>query len=330
MKLWRIVALGSLLIPLLIWLFLCLPQGGRYPKSDHYRRGAFFNPEPVDASFLQFVYWRLTRTDPEWPVAVTIGRSDLPPERVGQGELRVTFINHATTLIQMDGFNILTDPIWSERASPVSWAGPQRVHPPGLPFEELPLIDIVLISHNHYDSLDLPTIRRLSAEHQIALFVAPLGVEGTLRLATTDPIQQLDWWENVERLGGLRITCVPARHWSQRGLCDKNRSLWGGFVIEGPSGRVLFAGDSGYGEHFKQIKERVGALRLAILPIGAYAPRWFMGSKHMTPEEAVQAHLDLGARHSLGMHFDCFPLGDEPYGEAPRRLRRAAEALEAD
>jgi L-ascorbate metabolism protein UlaG (beta-lactamase superfamily) len=223
--------------------------------------------------------------------------------------VRVTFINHSTVLIQLPGCNILTDPIWSERASPVPWAGPRRHRPPGVRLEDLPPIDVLLLSHNHYDHLDRPTLRRLTPTHTIT----PLGVGGI----------ELDWWQSID-VAGLHITAVPATHFSGRDLFDRNGTLWCGYSIATAHGPVYFAGDTGFnGTPFTEMRERLGEPMLALLPIGAYKPRWIMQPMHMSPTDAADAHALLGSKHSVAIHFGTFQLTDEGECEPADDLRAA-------
>lgn len=246
-----------------------------------------------------------------------------PPPRVGPGRIAATFIGHASFLVQLGGIAVLLDPIWSLRCSPLSFAGPKRVRAPGQPLQALPHVDLLLVSHNHYDHLDLSTLRRVRRRWgppavtglDNARHLAKAGIRGAV---------ELDWWQSVER-DGVRVTYVPAQHFSARTLWDRNRSLWGGFVLQAGGATVYFAGDSGYCPHFKEIGAAFPAIDLALLPIGAYEPRWFMRQQHMDPEEAVRAHLDLGARRSIGMHFGTFQLTDEAI-DAPVHALRAARA----
>jgi L-ascorbate metabolism protein UlaG (beta-lactamase superfamily) len=243
--------------------------------------------------------------------------------------MRVTFINHATALIQMDGVNILTDPVYSDLVGPASLVGPSRVRPPGIRFEDLPPIDVVLISHDHYDHMDIPTLRRLDDERH-PRFIAGLGTNRIMYDEGLPDSTDLDWWQSERITSDVRVTFVPSAHRSNRGLCDRDTTLWGGYVISGPSGNAYFAGDTGYGPHFRQIHERFGAIRLALLPIGAYIPRWYMKPIHMDPTDAVHAHQDLGATTSVGIHFGTFRLTDEaqeqPITDLAKALQKASIA----
>ena len=224
----------------------------------------------------------------------------------------MTFVGHSTFLLQFaGGLNVLTDPIWSDYASPVSFAGPRRVRPPSLAFEALPPIGLVLVSHGHYDHLDLPTLRRLDARFR-PLFLTGIGNRDFLRGEGMREVMELDWWQS-HRVEAMDVTFTPAQHWSKRGAIGRNRTLWGGFWLRasGAALNVYFAGDSGFGPHFQLIHERLGSPDLALLPIGAYEPRWFMREQHMNADEAVQTHQVLQARRSIGMHFGTFRLTDE-------------------
>ena len=262
--------------------------------------------------------WKFTSRAEPSPRFIDDVQPSIPPRSVEGDELRVTFINHATVLLQHRGLNILTDPVWSGRASPFTWAGPRRHRAPGVRFEDLPRIHLVLLSHNHYDHLDLATLRRLSASR----FLVPLGVAKLLERERIGPVQELDWGEST-KIADASIHCVPAMHFSARGLFDRNRTLWCGFVIEAAR-MIYFAGDTGFGEHFAQIRERYGAPDLALLPIGAYEPRWFMSAVHMSPEDAVRAHRILGAKTSIAIHHATFQLTDEAIDTPKRRLIECA------
>jgi L-ascorbate metabolism protein UlaG (beta-lactamase superfamily) len=246
--------------------------------------------------------------------------------RANRSETKLTWIGHATLLLQVGGVNVLTDPIFSERASPVGFLGPQRKVPVPIPLAELPHIEVVLVSHNHYDHLDLPTLRALNAQAGgPPTFFAPLGVGALLRDEGIGTVVEQDWWQFTE-LQGLRIHQVPAQHFSARTPFDRNEVLWGGFVVEHPALRFYFAGDTGYSRDFADIGERLGPIDLAALPIGSYEPRWFMRAMHINPDEAVQAHRDLGARFSVAMHWGTFEMTDEAIDEPPKALARALQA----
>ncbi|MFH1335415.1 MAG: MBL fold metallo-hydrolase [Candidatus Zixiibacteriota bacterium] len=240
-----------------------------------------------------------------WPDWINDPPQPPPITRAKEGELRVTYINQSTVLIQMDGINILTDPIWSKSPSPISWLGPKRVRAPGVKMEDLPEIDIILISHDHRDHLDLPTLKQLLKKHYPVILVG-LGVKRELESLKYENIIELDWWEEHTYSADTKITFVPARHGSGRGLFDGNKTLWGGFVIEGPAGRLLVMGDTAWGGFLQKIKERYNHFRLAILPIGNYERRWFMQSQHLNPDDAVMVHKMLNVDQSVGIHFGTF------------------------
>jgi len=234
----------------------------------------------------------------------------------------ITWVGHSTLLVQLDGVTLLTDPQWSGRASPVSWAGPRRLSPPGLAFDDLPRIHVVLISHDHYDHLDLDTVKRLAATHD-PLFVVPLGLKRWFADQGIFRVEELDWWD-VLPFRGLRVVCVPAQHFSQRSLSDGNTRLWASWAVIGASRRLFVGGDSGYFDGFRQVGERLGPFDLVALAIGAYRPAEIMRFVHTTPEEAVQAFEDLGGRTLLGMHWGTFDLAEEPLDEPPARMRAEA------
>ena len=291
--------------------------------SDHFDGRRFFNPHaPQGKSRRDVSRWRRTRQREPWPEHV----EDVPltpPPRAARDRIAVTFIGHSTFLVQVGGLCVLTDPIWSDRCSPVSFAGPRRVRPPGQRLDSLPGVDLLLITHNHYDHMDLPTLRKVRGRWQPSTATG-LGNARHLAKAGIRSAVELDWWQTTE-LAGARVTYVPAQHFSARGLHDRNRSLWGGFVVEAHGAVVYFAGDSGYCPYFAEIASRFPRIDLALLPIGAYEPRWFMRQHHVNPEEAVQAHLDLQPRRSIGMHFGTFQLTDEAI-DAPISALRQAQA----
>lgn len=261
--------------------------------------------------------WKLTsraEPSPEFIDDVT----EFVPPRVEAGELRVTLVNHSTVLLQDRVTTVLTDPMWSERASPFHWIGPRRHRRAGVRREDLPAIDVVLLSHNHYDHLDVATLRWL-ARRGGSVFVAPIGLARLLAAKGIGPVHELDWGEQW-RADGAAIHCVPALHFSAGSLFDRNRTLWCGYLIEYPDRMVYFAGDTGFGAHFEHIRETFGPPSLALLPIGSYEPRWFMSPIHMSPEEAVRAHGILGARTSIAIHHGTFQLGDDSIDKAKQVL----------
>lgn len=305
----------------LILPFLCFS----YPKSDHFDGDHFYNPVANHLkSFWDVLKWKATSTPEKWPDYVP--NKMHPIRRILKGEKSaLTFINHATFLIQFQELNILTDPIYSERASPVSFAGPKRVRDAGILFENLPKIDDVIISHNHYDHLDLETLKKLDEKFQ-PLILVPLGDEKLLLKEGLTNVKAMDWWEEM-RVKDIKMTFTPSQHWSARGLWDKNECLWGSFMIDSGIQKIYFGGDTGYGKHFIDIKNRLGAPDIALLPIGAYKPRWFMKFHHMDPMEAVQAHIDMSAKQSIAMHFGTFQMADEGINEPVVDLNRSLKEL---
>jgi L-ascorbate metabolism protein UlaG (beta-lactamase superfamily) len=273
-----------------------------------------------EKSFADLLRWQTTRAPAAWPEAVPVTPA-LPAARVAGGALVATMVGHATVLVQTRGLNILTDPIWAARASPFEFAGPKRVTAPGIDFAALPRIDLVVVSHGHWDHLDVPTLERLWVRDR-PLILVPLG-HGRLLADNGIEARELDWGERAE-LGPVTAVAEPVYHWTSRWFADRNRALWAGWSLLTPEGTVYFAGDTGYGDGaaFRAVK-RHGPVRLALLPVGAYAPRWFMAAQHMDPAEAVQAMRDLGAAKALGLHWGTFQLTDEAWG-APRAELAAA------
>jgi L-ascorbate metabolism protein UlaG (beta-lactamase superfamily) len=294
------------------------------PASDHFDGVRFFSPgQPQDKGLAELLRWQLGGGREPWPETFPSPFRDAPPARV-EG-LRVTLVGHATLLIQASGLNILTDPVYGERASPVAFAGPRRVNPPGVAFADLPRIDAVLITHNHYDHLDVPTLARLWKRDRPRV-VAPLGNDAVIRdEAPGIRVETRDWGEAVELGSGVAAHLGPSHHWSARGLNDRRMALWGAYVLTTPAGPVYHVGDTGYGDGriFRAVRERFGAPRLALLPIGAYEPRWFMQPQHMNPEEAVRVMQDCGAAEALGHHWGTFRLTNEAVDAPPRALAGA-------
>lgn len=238
--------------------------------------------------------------------------------RAGSVNPSVTWIGHSTLLVQFDGLNFVTDPNWGPRASPVSWAGPSRLSPPGLVFEDLPRIDVVIISHDHYDHLDLGTVKRLAETHN-PLFIVPLGLKKWFADNGISRVEELDWWQEYE-YRAVRFVCTPAQHFSQRTLWDGNTRLWATWAVLGRERRFYFSGDTGYFAGFREIGKRLGPFDVAAVAIGAYEPPEIMKSVHVTPEEAVQTFVDVNARLLIGIHWGTFDLAEEPLGEPPERM----------
>jgi L-ascorbate metabolism protein UlaG (beta-lactamase superfamily) len=302
------------------------------PPSDHFDGVTFFNPGGTPLSgFGRLLRWQLGREKTRWPEAYPSPHHPAAPvARLPPEALRVTMVGHATLLIQTGGLNILTDPVWSERASPVRFAGPRRVNPPGIAFDSLPPVDLVLLTHNHYDHLDIATLARLQATHD-PLVVTPLGNDTIVRKDV--PAMRLlarDWGDVVEHVtadGRVRVHLEPCHHWSARGFGDRRMALWAAFVIESAAGRTYHVGDTGYhdGINYRDARARHGAFRLAVLPVGAYEPRWFMAPQHQNPAEAVLGFRDCGATFACGHHWGTFQLTDEGI-EAPLGALDAALA----
>jgi L-ascorbate metabolism protein UlaG (beta-lactamase superfamily) len=303
------------------------------PASDHFDGLRFFNPgQPVtDRSLGEVLRWKWNARPAKWPQSVPIVEA-LPEPRVAG--LRITMVGHATLLIQAGGLNILTDPVWADRASPLRFAGPKRVTRPGIAFAGLPPIHVVLLSHNHYDHLDLATVRRLQAAHD-PLFVTPLGNDTILRGVVPDArIATGDWGDAFPIGEEAEAHLVPANHWSSRGLSGRRMALWCGFMVKTGAGTVYFAGDTGYGDGtiFREINAWHGAPDVALIPIGAYEPRWFMAAQHVDPGEAVRIMRDIGTPRAIGIHWGTFQLTDEGR-EAPvtgLAAALAAEGLDPD
>lgn len=302
--------------------------------SDHFDGTRFFNPGGEEPrSLVQVLQWRLTEARATWPEQVPSPfPPDRPPTRVEGPALRVSFVGHATFLLQGQGVNILTDPVWAERVSPFSFVGPRRHNPPGIAFADLPKIDAVLLSHGHYDHLDVEAMSRLWARDQPRI-LAPLGQAATL--AEHDPairVVSADWGDVVELAPGVTATLEPVHHWSARGALDRNRALWTGFVVKGLGPSVFFAGDTGFdgGRPFRNVAAKHGAVDLALLPIGAYAPRWFMAAQHMDPADAVRGFGLLGARQALGYHWGTYQLTNEGAEDPAIELTAALAAQGVD
>lgn len=290
----------------------------KYPISDHCDGERFFDTPPLNVSIWKVLKWQFTRHKHPWPDSVEV-KTALPDSSVESG-IRATWIGHATVLVQSPGLNLLTDPVWSRRVGPWSWAGPARFARPGVALDDLPRIDAVLVSHDHYDHLDMPTLGSL-ADKGAPLAIAPLGTAELLQKAGFRKVVALDWWESVALPSGDTVTLVPAYHHGARWPWDRNQRLWGGFVVATKAGRIYFAGDTGDGPLFDEIGKRFGPLELALIPIGAYLPRWFMQPQHIGPDEAAAAAKRLGAKTSLAIHWGTFRLADDGFREAPDSLK---------
>jgi len=319
-----------------VWLALvlagCAGAGEPVPGAPaHHRERGFANPHlshPLASSWARLRFF-VSRV---WAATVSprtatfpVVASDMAAIRGNPGADTVTWVGHSTLLIQLDGVNVLTDPQWSDRASPVGFAGPRRVTPPALAFEDLPPIHVVVISHDHYDHLDEATVRRLAARHR-PRFLVPLGFrEWFAGLGITD-VEELDWWQSRE-VRGLVLTCVPAHHFSGRTPWDRDRRLWAGWVVAGRAKRLYFAGDTAYWGGLAEIGARLGPFDLAAIAIGAYLPPEIMKPSHTTPEEALRAMADVRGRRLVPIHWGTFDLAEEPLEEPPARLEAEARRL---
>lgn len=312
---------------LIVLLSSCTNQPYAQTKAP-FDGAKFDNIEPFeDKSIFDLLSWKvgsMSESTP-WPDKVESKQFKLSSQR--SVTPIITVINHASVLIQVNNLNIITDPHYSLRASPVQFAGPKRVIKPGIAFDDLPAIDIVLISHNHYDHLDLDTLKRLRDKYA-PKFVAGLKTKAFLADNGINNAIDLDWWQSI-KANKTKITFVPAQHWSARGIFDKREMLWGGFYIENDY-KIYFAGDTGYGKFFKKIKEELGAPDLSLIPIGAYEPRWFMKDAHLNPRDSLQAFKDLESKKMIGIHFGTFKLTDEGYNDPIKTLHEEIKSLNMD
>lgn len=298
-----------------------------YPQNDHYNGNWFSNQDKsveLKSGLKNILKWYFQDKKHPWPNFIANNVTPNLPSNIVENEIYISFINHATLLVQFKSLTILTDPVFSKRVSPLNWLGPKRIREPGIALNQLPKIDVITISHNHYDHMDLSALKKLHHLHQ-PLFIVPLGNAKFLQSIGIKNIVELDWWQSHTVTSGYNITLVPAQHWSARGFHDRNKSLWGGYVYTYHTMNVYFAGDTGYNGHFQQIYERFGAMDVSLLPIGAYEPRWFMKEQHINPEEAVLAHIDLHSKLSIGMHFGTFALANEGVEHPIRDLKISLE-----
>jgi N-acyl-phosphatidylethanolamine-hydrolysing phospholipase D len=314
----------------------CAGQNPHYdPQKPHHTPSGFRNnyahPVPSGGDFLRWQWERYRDGLPKPPASPLL---PVAPElgfiQRNRQEVAVTWIGHSTLLLQLGGLNILTDPQFSERASPISFSGPARHQPPGVALNELPHIDAVVISHSHYDHLDLASVRALYAQAGgPPMFFLPLGIDRWFARHVTDGktehLRAMDWWEQAH-YRGADIHFLPVQHWSQRTLWDRNSTLWGAWAIKHPSFSFFFSGDMGYSQDLEDIGRALGGFDLAALAVGAYEPRWFMQAQHVDPDQAVRAHRDIGARRSIGIHWGTFEdLTDEPLDQPPKDLAAARE-----
>jgi len=313
------------------WAVLAPRRANAYyqgPVSDHFDGYQFFNPGREEPKGLgAFLRWHFRESTAKWPETYPSTFRDQPPKLVDADKMRVSYVGHASFLLQTGGHNILIDPVWADRASPVSFAGPRRVNPPGIEFDHLPRIDTVLVTHNHYDHMDVALIARLWARDNPRI-ITPLGNDTILRSAVAGLVAEAFDWEAAIPLSAATLVHVePTQHWSARGAFDRRHALWASFVVESPAGKIYCVGDSGFGEGwaFRRVAKRHPEIELALLPIGAYEPRWFMRTQHMNPDESVQSLLLCGARRAIGHHWGTFQLTNEPI-DAPVQALEAALA----
>ena len=314
-----------LIVGILCGCFQNLLLSAQNMKSHHLADGTFKNNyiDSIDKPFSELLKWQWNRVSPE-PLAFPLAENDPVFLKNNRIEPTLTWIGHSTLLLQFDGFNILTDPHMTQRASPVSFAGPKRFMKPGISIEELPHIDLIVISHNHYDHLDRLTLEKIyqKQEDQPPKIFVPLRQKKWFEGLDITNVVEMDWWEEQE-FEVWKIHAVPVQHWSGRSLWDRNQVLWAGWVLEHPKFRFFFAGDTGYSKDFINLGKKFDGFDLAAIPIGAYEPRWFMKQSHINPEESVRIHQDINSRYSVAIHWGTFLFTDEPVDEPPQRLKNA-------
>lgn len=322
---WLILVILVVTVPLImiaIGMFLSAPKY-KGPISDHFDGSKFLNSGGAKAKGgLDVLKWLVNRKRGPWKKNTDEHYGKHPLGQFTDG-IRITFINHSTFLIQVDGLNILADPIWSKRASPFQWIGPKRMKLPGIKFEDLPHIHVVILSHNHYDHLDLQTMRMVFGAHHPRI-ITPLGIKSFLDQQYITGATEADWWGEFELNNTVKIQLVPAQHFSGRGLLDRDATLWCGYVIKTSKGNIYFAGDTGYNKQlFQDIGSQCGPIKISLLPIGAYKPNWFMSPIHTSPEESIKIHLDVQSQSSIATHFGTFPIADDGLDEPVEALHSA-------
>ena len=297
------------ILPLLLFSSLMMPNE-RFKNT---------NEEAAGKSFRDFLKWTFTNKKPE---LVAIDSSDEWKELDSGSTDYMVWIGHATYLINKDNLTILTDPVFSKRASPVRFAGPKRLIPPAIPIDKLPKIDVITVSHNHYDHLDLRSLKKIYKANPNAIFLVPKGDKRRLERRGIENVIEFLWWEEIE-IKGSKFTFTPVQHWSARGIVDRNKSLWGGWFMNLKTETIYHAGDTGYSKDFIETKKRLGSPSISLIPVGAYAPRWFMKTNHVNPPEAIQIAIDLESERNFGMHWGTFQLTDEEILEPPKLLKES-------
>jgi L-ascorbate metabolism protein UlaG (beta-lactamase superfamily) len=312
-----------LFLVFVLFILSCV-SNSKYPKSDHYNGDTFYHRwSDSPKSLWTVLKWRWTADRKEWPKVVENKNSPNFSNELGSNQLEVTYVNHATVYVRHNEIAFLTDPIWSNRTSPVSFAGPKRIRQPGVQIDKLPSLDYVFISHNHYDHLDIETLQQLNKIYKPIFFV-PLGDRDLLLKNRIENVVELDWWSKSSLKNDVELYFAPTRHWSARGISDRNKSLWGSYVFKTKQNKkIYFAGDTGYCDVFAELSNKYGPMDFSLIPIGAYEPRWFMKESHVNPDEAVQIHLDLQSKKSMGIHFGTFQLTDEGFEEPVNDLEKA-------
>tara|TARA_B100001059_G_scaffold112712_1_gene112945 strand:- start:69 stop:1040 length:972 start_codon:yes stop_codon:yes gene_type:complete len=297
-------------------IFLLLLFSGLIMPNERFKNT---DEEASGKSFRDFLKWSFTNKKPE---LVAIDSSDEWKELDSGSTDYMVWIGHATYLINKDNLTILTDPVFSKRASPVRFAGPKRLIPPAIPIDKLPKIDVITVSHNHYDHLDLRSLKKIYKANPNAIFLVPKGDKRRLKRRGIENVIEFLWWEEIE-IKGSKFTFTPVQHWSARGIADRNKSLWGGWFMNLKTETIYHAGDTGYSKDFIETKKRLGSPSISLIPVGAYAPRWFMKTNHVNPPEAIQIAIDLESERNFGMHWGTFQLTDEEILEPPKLLKES-------